>query len=67
VGLGASAGIRLVGALSLGHRRILCKRKAGGPPTEEGSIRKHPRMRGLTRERASRGRWALALWKNPVL
>ena len=67
VGLRPAAGIRLVRALPLGHRQFPCERKAGCPPAEEGSIRKHPRMEGLTRESASRGRQCLALWKNPVL
>jgi hypothetical protein len=43
------------------------KRKAGCAPTEHGSIRKHPRMEGLTTERASRRRPPVACWKNPVL
>jgi hypothetical protein len=67
VGLRPAAGVRLIRALSLGHRQIPCERKAGYPPAEGGSIRKHPRMEGLTTERASRGQRHLALWKNPVL
>ena len=43
------------------------KGRPATPPAEGGSIRKHPWMEGLTTERASRGRHALAVWKNPVL
>jgi hypothetical protein len=43
------------------------KTKAGNPPAEGVSIRKHPRVEGLTRERASR-RFPLLAWgKTPVL
>ena len=43
------------------------KTKAGNSPAEDGSIRKHPWMEGLTTESASRRSRPLAWGKTPVL
>jgi hypothetical protein len=47
--------------------RSLAKGRPAARRPKTESIRKHPRMEGLTTERASRGRQRLASWKSPVL